>query len=65
MIGGLVAAVIGSQLVIGTRDAISGVPYVGSFLSQAALPLMAVPILLLLRAPPAESPRSGSVRGAL
>ncbi|MBU3971807.1 MAG: MFS transporter [Alphaproteobacteria bacterium] len=63
MVGGLVAAVIGSQLVIGTRDAIPGVPYVGSFLGQAALPLMAVPILLLLRAPPAESPRPGRRSG--
>ena len=63
MVGGLVAAVVGSQLVIGTRDAIPGVPYVGSFLSQAALPLMAVPILLLLHSPPVESPRSGPGSG--
>lgn len=63
MVGGLAAAVIGSQLVIGTRDAVSGVPYVGSFLAQAVLPLIAIPVLLLLRAPPAASPPSGPASG--
>lgn len=53
MIGGLIAAIIGPQLVIWTRDAVPGTPYVGSFLSQAALALMAVPVLLLLRTPKA------------
>lgn len=49
MVGGLIAAVIGLQL--WTRDAVPGTPYVGGFLSQAALALMAVPVLLLLRTP--------------
>lgn len=53
MIGGLIAAIIGPQLVIWTRDAVPGTPYVGSFLSQAALALLAVPVLLLLRTPKA------------
>ncbi|MCK9550871.1 MFS transporter [Aquamicrobium sp.] len=53
MIGGLIAAIIGPQLVIWTRDAVPGTPYVGSFLSQAALALMAVPVLFLLRTPKA------------
>ncbi|MBE7734563.1 MFS transporter [Devosia faecipullorum] len=53
MVGGLVAAIIGPQLVIWTRDAVSGTPYLGSFLSQAALALMAIPVLMLLRPNPA------------
>ena len=51
-------AIIGPQLVIFTRDAVAGTPYVGSFLSQALLPLIALPILLMLRTPrqtPAEA----------
>jgi len=36
MVGGLIAAIIGPQLVIATRDAVPGVPFAGSFLSQAA-----------------------------
>lgn len=59
MIGGLIAAVIGPQLVIWTRDAVPGTPYVGSFLSQAVLALMAVPVLLLLRAPRAAAATGG------
>ena len=51
MVGGLIAAVIGPQLVIWTRDSFPGTPYVGSFLSQALLPLIALPILLMLRTP--------------
>ena len=52
MVGGLAGAVIGPQLVIWTRDAIGGTPFAGSFVSQAILPLIAVPILMQLRAPP-------------
>ncbi|MEI4485219.1 MFS transporter [Frigidibacter sp. MR17.14] len=51
MVGGLIAAIIGPQLVIATRLAIPGVAYAGSFISQAALALLALPILLLLRSP--------------
>ncbi|MBB5575449.1 MFS transporter [Rhizobium paranaense] len=51
MIGGLVAAVIGPQLVIWTRDALPGHTFAGSFLSQAALAMLAIPILLALRRP--------------
>lgn len=60
MIGGLIAAIIGPQLVIWTRDAVPGTPYVGSFLSQAVLALMAVPVLLLLRTPKAT--KTGNVQ---
>ena len=55
MVGGLIAAVIGPQLVIWTRDSFPGTPYVGSFLSQAALPLLSIPILLMLRTPQSAS----------
>ena len=55
MIGGLVAGVIGPQLVIWTRDALAGVPFAGSFLSQAALALLALPLLGLLRTPKVAS----------
>lgn len=49
MLGGLAAAVIGPQLVIWTREALPGHAFAGSFLSQAALALLAIPILLSLR----------------
>ena len=55
MLGGLVAAIIGPQLVIWTRDALPGHAFAGSFLSQAALALLAFPILLMLRRPPAHA----------
>jgi MFS family permease len=51
MIGGLAAAVIGPQLVIWTRDAWPGAPFAGSFIGQSALALIALPLLLALRAP--------------
>lgn len=51
MVGGLAAAIIGPQLVIWTRDTIPGTPFAGSFLSQAALAMLAIPVLLLLRSP--------------
>lgn len=60
MIGGLAAAIIGPQLVIWTRDAFPGTPYAGSFLSQAALALMAIPVLMLLRAPKAARQAEGT-----
>ncbi len=51
MVGGLVAAIIGPQVVIWTRDAWAGLPFAGSFVSQAALALLALPLLLALRLP--------------
>jgi len=52
MVGGLVAAVIGPQVVIWTRDSLPATPFAGSFYSQAALALLALPLLLALRLPP-------------
>jgi len=51
MIGGLVAAVIGPQLAVWTLNAWPDVPYAGSFLSQAVLAALALPILFFLSAP--------------
>ncbi|GGX03568.1 MFS transporter [Pigmentiphaga litoralis] len=52
MVGGLIAAVIGPQVVIWTRDALPAAPFAGSFFGQAALALLAVPLIALLRIPP-------------
>ena len=51
MLGGLAAGIIGPQVVIWTRDAWVSHPFAGSFLSQAGLALLALPLLLLLRLP--------------
>ena len=52
MVGGLIAAIIGPQVVIWTRDALPMTPFAGSFYSQALLALLALPLLLGLRLPP-------------
>lgn len=49
MIGGLIAAIIGPQLVIWTRDSFQNIQFAGSFLSQTALALLVLPILLFYR----------------
>jgi len=51
MIGGLFAAIIGPQVVIWTRDSLGATPFAGSFLGQAGLALLAIPILAMLRIP--------------
>ena len=51
MVGGLIAAIIGPQVVIWTRDALPATPFAGSSYSQAALAALALPILLPLRLP--------------
>ncbi|MBC2886989.1 MFS transporter [Ochrobactrum sp. CM-21-5] len=51
MVGGLIAAIVGPQLVIWTRDTIPDAMFAGSFLSQAVLGLLALPVLFMLRAP--------------
>jgi MFS family permease len=55
MIGGLIAAIIGPQVVIWTRDAMPATPFAGSFYSQAALALLALPLLMGLRLPPPQT----------
>jgi len=49
MLGGLFAAVIGPQTVIWTRDMIPTAPFAGSFVAQAILALLAIPVLWRLR----------------
>jgi len=51
MVGGLIAAVIGPQVVIWTRDLLPAAPFSASFFGQAALGLLALPLLLALRMP--------------
>lgn len=64
MIGGLLAAILGPQLVIWTRDAVPGAPFAGAFLSQAALALCAIPVLMMLRRPkPAAQAAAGAAEG--
>ncbi|WP_034387966.1 MFS transporter [Comamonas composti] len=60
MVGGLMAAIIGPQVVIWTRDALPATPFAGSFYSQAILALLALPILWRLKLPP---PQPKSVTG--
>lgn len=64
MIGGLIAAIIGPQVVIWTRDALPATPFAGSFYSQAVLALLALPLLMVLRLPPpqAKSAAAGDAR---
>lgn len=59
MVGGLIAGIIGPQVVIWTRDSLPATPFAGSFYSQAALAMLALPLLLLLRLPPAP-PRAAA-----
>lgn len=51
MVGGLAAAVIGPQVVIHSREAIEGADFAGSFIGQALLALIAIPIIASLRLP--------------
>ena len=63
MVGGLIAAIIGPQVVIWTRDALPATPFAGSFYSQAALAALTLPILLLLRLPaPQKQAIAGTAR---
>ena len=55
MIGGLIAAIIGPQVVIWTRDLQPATPFAGSFYSQAFLALLALPLLMALRLPPPQA----------
>ncbi|MDY3198756.1 MAG: MFS transporter [Pseudomonadaceae bacterium] len=64
MIGGLLAAIIGPQMVVWTREAFTSAPFAGSFLGQAALALLALPVLLILRNPPRRQAIAGADAGA-
>ena len=58
MLGGLFAAVIGPQTVIWTRDIFALAPFAGSFVAQAVLALLAIPVLWRLRPMDATKPKS-------
>lgn len=49
MIGGLFAGFVGPQTVIWTRDLLATAPFAGSFLGQAGLALLTIPVVALLR----------------
>lgn len=65
MIGGLVAAVIGPQVVIWTRDAWQSTPFAGSFLGLAGLALLAIPLLMRLQPTPVAEATKGTGRSLL
>ncbi|WP_237155210.1 MFS transporter [Oryzibacter oryziterrae] len=52
MVGGVVTGVLGPQIVIYTREAISGAAFAGPFVALSALLLVTAAILSLLRVPP-------------
>lgn len=60
MLGGLVAAVLATQLIMFTQDLIPNTPFAATFLAQAALAALAIPLITLVRgdaihqAPPKE-----------
>lgn len=62
MIGGLAAAVIGPQSVYWTRDLTPAAPFAASFLAQGALALLAIGVVLALRAPPVAQAKSSGGR---
>lgn len=51
MLGGLAAAVIGPQVAIWFRDSWDGIAFAGSFIGQAVLAMLAIPILWSLKIP--------------
>ena len=62
MIGGLLAGVIGPQSVYWTRDLTPAAPFAASFLAQGVLALLAIGVVLALRAPPVKEAKSGDGR---
>lgn len=52
MAGGLVAGIVGPQVVIWTRDLVPGVTFAGSFLTQSLMALVAIPVVAMLRPAP-------------
>jgi MFS family permease len=59
MVGGLFAAIIGPQTVIWTRDMVPWAPFAGSFVAQALLALLAIPVIWRLRSVTAPKSASG------
>jgi predicted MFS family arabinose efflux permease len=53
--GGLVAAVLGPEIVIRTNDAIPGFRFLGTYLTLLILPTLAAVLLVFIRLPPAPA----------
>ncbi len=62
MIGGLAAGVIGPQSVYWTRDLTPSAPFAASFMAQGVLALLAIGVVMMLRAPPVAAVRSSGGR---
>jgi MFS family permease len=62
MIGGIAAGVIGPQSVYWTRDLTPAAPFAASFLAQGCLALIAMLVVMRLRAPPVAVVKSGGGR---
>lgn len=58
--GGLVAALLGPQLVIWFQDALEPIPYAGAYRAMVLLNLIGVIPLLFLDLPPAPRPEAGA-----
>ncbi|GGK54331.1 MFS transporter [Salinarimonas ramus] len=64
MAGGLVAGIIGPQVVILTREAIPEAPFAGAFLAQAALALVSILVVSLFRAPARPAASAAALPGS-
>ncbi len=66
MVGGLFAAIIGPQTVIWTRDIVPWAPFAGSFVAQAILAALAIPVIWCLKsiASPKPAMHSGHANGS-
>ncbi|MCD2177259.1 MFS transporter [Rhizobium sp. C1] len=51
LVGGVVSAVIGPQIVIWLRDSLPGIPFAGAFLAIIPLALASIAVLTMLRLP--------------
>jgi MFS family permease len=66
MVGGLFAAIIGPQTVIWTRDMVPWAPFAGSFVAQAILAALAIPVIWRLKSITSPKPamHSGHAKGS-
>ncbi|MBI2306373.1 MAG: MFS transporter [Rhodocyclales bacterium] len=60
--GGIVAAFLGPQLAVSGRDWLATTPFLGAYLAQAGLSLLALAVLSRLALPPAAAPGPGDAR---
>ncbi|TAL88313.1 MAG: MFS transporter [Candidimonas sp.] len=62
MVGGLFGAIIAAQTIIFTHDIWPAIPYAASFVAQASIAMLAIPLVLFLRTPP-SAPKHQTVQG--